>query len=29
MTTPEHIQYWIIASGMTGIFGLFAMGVLL
>jgi hypothetical protein len=29
MSTPEHIQYWMIASAMTATFGLWAMGVLL
>ncbi len=29
MTTVEHVQYWMIGSAATAIFGLFAMGVLL
>lgn len=29
MTRTEHLEYWMIGSAATVIFGLFAMGVLL
>lgn len=29
MTSSEYIQYWMIASAMTGITILFSLGVLL
>lgn len=29
MTRAEHIQYWMTASALVGIFWLFIMGVML
>lgn len=29
MTRHEHIEYWIIGSGMTAICGLFSLGIFL
>jgi hypothetical protein len=28
MTKVEHLQYWMVASAATAIFGLFSLGIL-